>query len=39
VLEVGTRDPREEADYSDIDMLVRVVGGKQKYVRKDGAPY
>ena len=39
VLEVGTRDAREEADYSDIDMLVRIVDGEQKYVRKDGTPY
>ncbi len=40
VLEVGTRDAREEADYSDIDMLVRLdENGKDRYVRKDGTPY
>ncbi len=40
VLEVGTRDAREEADYSDIDMLVRLdENGKDRYVHKDGTPY
>jgi len=39
VLEVGDRTPGDEADYSDIDMLVRVIDGKQRYVRKDGTPY
>ena len=39
VLEVGDRPPGDEADYSDIDMLVRLIDGKQRYVRKDGTPY
>ena len=39
VLEVGDRTPGDEADYSDIDMLVRLIGGKARYVRKDGTPY
>src|SRR5262249_19239492 len=39
VLEVGDRTPGDEADYSDIDMLVRLIEGKQRYVRKDGTPY
>jgi uncharacterized cupin superfamily protein len=39
VLEVGDRPPGDEADYSDIDMLVRAIDGKQRYVRKDGTPY
>lgn len=38
-LEVGTRDPLEEADYPDIDMLVRIVDGEERFVRKDGTPY
>jgi len=39
VLEVGDRTPGDEADYPDIDMLVRLIDGKQRYVRKDGTPY
>ena len=39
VLEVGDRSPGDEADYSDIDMLVRLIDGKQRYVRKDGTLY
>jgi len=38
-LEVGTRDPGEEADYPDIDLLLRVIDGAQRFVRKDGTPY
>jgi uncharacterized cupin superfamily protein len=38
-LEIGTRDPMDECDYPDIDLLIRIVGGKQKLVHKDGAPY
>ena len=38
-LEVGTRDPLDECDYPDIDMLVRVVDGEQIFVHKDGTPY
>jgi uncharacterized cupin superfamily protein len=36
VLEVGTRDPNEEAVYADIDMRV---GPDGVYTRKDGTPY
>ncbi len=40
VLEVGTRDAREEADYPDIDMLVRLdENGNDRFVHKDGTPY
>ena len=39
VLEVGDRTPGDEADYSDIDMLVRLIDGKARYVRKDGTLY
>ena len=39
VLEVGDRTPGDEADYSDIDMLVRLIDGEERYVRKDGTPY
>jgi uncharacterized cupin superfamily protein len=38
-IEIGTRSDLEEADYPDIDMLVRVIGGEERYVRKDGTPY
>jgi uncharacterized cupin superfamily protein len=36
VLEVGSDDPRDEADYPDLDM--RAVPGAG-YVRRDGTPY
>ena len=39
VLEVGDRIPGDEADYSDIDMLVRLIDGEERYVRKDGTLY
>ena len=39
VIEVGDRMPRDEIDYSDIDMLVRWVGGEERFVHKDGTPY
>lgn len=38
-LEVGDRTPGDEADYSDIDMLLRLVGGKLTFLHKDGTPY
>jgi uncharacterized cupin superfamily protein len=39
-LEVGTRWPGgDAADYSDIDMIVRVIDGKDRFLHKDGTPY
>ena len=38
-LEVGDRKPLDEVDYPDIDMLLRVVDGKERFVHKDGTPY
>ncbi|MSO93861.1 MAG: cupin domain-containing protein [Rhodospirillales bacterium] len=38
-LEVGTRTTGDEVDYSDIDMLVRLIDGVERYVRKDGTRY
>ena len=38
-LEVGTRDGMDECDYPDIDMLVRIVDGRDRFVHKDGTPY
>ncbi len=38
-LEVGTRTSNEVATYSDIDMMVSVINGKQTYTKKDGTPY
>jgi uncharacterized cupin superfamily protein len=38
-LEVGTRAPREEAQYSDIDMMVRKSDGHFVFTRKNGEPY
>jgi len=39
VLEVGDRPAGDEADYPDIDMLLRWIDGKARYVRKDGTVY
>ena len=39
VIEVGDRMPGDEIDYSDIDMLLRWVGGEERFVRRDGTPY
>jgi len=38
-LEVGSRVADDETDYSDIDMRVAVVDGRQRFVRKNGTPY
>ena len=38
-LEVGTRDPLDECDYPDIDMLLRIVEGRHRFVHKDGKRY
>ncbi|HHI71155.1 MAG TPA: cupin domain-containing protein [Rhodobacteraceae bacterium] len=37
-LVVGTRAPEETAYYSDIDMMVKIGGGKADFTRKDGSP-
>jgi uncharacterized cupin superfamily protein len=39
LLEVGDRTPGDEADYSDIDMVVRLANGEERYLRKDGTAY
>ena len=39
VLEVGTRTDLEPADYPDIDLLMRIVEGEERFVHKDGTPY
>ena len=38
-LEIGTRDKQDECDYPDVDLLVRLIDGEQKYVHKNGKPY
>ena len=38
-LEVGDRTAGDEVDYPDIDLLVRIVDGGERFVRKDGTPY
>jgi uncharacterized cupin superfamily protein len=38
-LEVGTRAETEEAQYSDIDMMVRKSNGRFVFMRKNGEPY
>jgi uncharacterized cupin superfamily protein len=37
ILEVGSRNPNDEGDYSDIDM--RFTRGDSGYIHKDGTPY
>ena len=39
LLEVGDRTAGDEVDYSDIDMLIRLVGGEERFMRKDGTLY
>lgn len=39
VIEVGDRTAGDEVDYSDIDMMVRWVGGEERYVHRDGTLY
>jgi len=38
-LEVGSRDARDDVDYSDIDMIRRVRDGARAFLHKDGTPY
>ena len=38
-LEVGDRTPGDEGTYPDDDLKAMMVGGKWKFVHKDGAPY
>ena len=38
-LEVGDRSPGDEADYPDIDLLLRIIDGKPVFTRKSGEPY
>jgi uncharacterized cupin superfamily protein len=38
-LEVGTRAEREEAQYSDIDMVARKEAGRFVFTRKNGEPF
>ncbi len=38
-LEVGTRDPADDVDYPDIDLIRRKKDGKRAFFHKDGTPY
>jgi uncharacterized cupin superfamily protein len=38
-IEVGSRISGDEADYPDIDMLLRNIDGKRRFIRKNGTPY
>jgi uncharacterized cupin superfamily protein len=38
-LEVGDRTPGDEGSYPDDDLQALLVGGKWKFVHKDGTPY
>jgi uncharacterized cupin superfamily protein len=38
-LEIGDRTPGDEGTYPDDDLAARLVGGKWRFVHKDGAPY
>ena len=39
LLEVGDRTAADEVDYSDIDMIIRWLGGEERFLHKDGTPY
>jgi uncharacterized cupin superfamily protein len=39
MLEIGSRDPADSGEYSDIDMKVVVEDGVDRYLHKDGTPY
>jgi uncharacterized cupin superfamily protein len=39
LLEIGTRLEQDAADYPDIDMLIRIVDGEERFVHRDGTPY
>jgi uncharacterized cupin superfamily protein len=38
-LEIGSRAPREVAEYPDIDLRAERDGKDQRYLHKSGAPY
>jgi len=38
-LEVGTRDPADDVDYPDIDLIRRMKDGRRAFFHKDGTPY
>ena len=38
-LEIGDRQDGDEVDYPDIDMQVKWIDGRRRYVHKDGTPY
>jgi uncharacterized cupin superfamily protein len=39
ILEVGGRDPKDEVDYSDVDMMVRPTPDGRKFTDKKGNPF
>lgn len=39
VLEIGDRAQGDEGNYSDIDMMWRLIDGQERYLHKDGTPY
>ena len=40
ILEVGSRDDRDEGNYPDVDLHCKVNRYKQvQFIRKDGTPY
>ena len=38
-LVIGSKAPREVATYSDVDLQVKMAGGRARFTHKDGAPY
>jgi uncharacterized cupin superfamily protein len=38
-LEVGDRTPDDSANYSDVDLAVRMIDGKWVFSRKDGSKF
>ena len=39
ILEIGHRDPLDEVDYSDVDMIVRPTPQGRKFTNKKGEPF
>ena len=39
LLEIGTRDPNDRGEYSDIDMVFVCEDGVDRFLHRDGSPY
>ena len=39
LLEIGTRDPNDRGEYSDVDMIFVREEGRDRFLRRDGSPF